>query len=75
MIIRYHSEARKELFATAQYYEEQVVGIGDEFILEVQNVLDLIKEFPTVGTQITSSERWVLVMDLRRKPNYWKSRR
>ncbi len=96
MILKYHSEARKEFFATSEYYEEQVLGLGDEFIQEVEKVLDVIKQYPSVGTPITSNERRFLisrfpygiiyavegdlikifaVMDLRRKPNYWKSRR
>ncbi|CAN0052629.1 unnamed protein product, partial [Chrysoparadoxa australica] len=28
----FHSEARKEFFKTSEYYEEQVVGLGDDFI-------------------------------------------
>jgi len=96
MTIKYHSEAREEFFATSEYYEEQVVGLGDEFIQEVEKVLDVIKQYPSVGTPITSTERRFLVsrfpygiiysvegdlikifavMDLRRKPNYWKSRK
>ena len=87
MIIKYHSEARRAFFTTSEYYEEQVVGLGDEFIQEVEKVLDVIKQYPSVGTPITSNERRFLVSrfpygivysvedDLRRKPNYWKSRK
>jgi hypothetical protein len=42
MKIKYHSEARKEFFKAAEYYEKQVVGLGDEFIYEVERVLDTI---------------------------------
>jgi plasmid stabilization system protein ParE len=96
MTIKYHSEARKEFFDTAAHYEDQVVGLGDEFIHEVEKVLDVIKQHPSAGTLITPNERRFLhcrfpygiiyaeeddlikifaIMDLRRKPNYWKSRR
>ncbi|MDZ7718060.1 MAG: type II toxin-antitoxin system RelE/ParE family toxin [Balneolaceae bacterium] len=95
MTIRFHSEARKEFFKTAEYYEEQVVGLGDNFVDEVEKVLDVIEQQPASGTKITNSERRFLVsrfpygiiysvevsqivifavMDLRRKPGYWKSR-
>ena len=69
--------------------------MGDAFINEVQKVFDVIEQYPSSGTKITSTERRFLVsrfpfgimytveddlitilavMDLRRKPDYWKSR-
>ena len=95
MTLKFHSEARIEFFETAEYYEEQVVGLGDDFIDEVEKVLDVIEQYPLSGTKITANERRFLVtrfpygiiysvaedlitifavMDLRRKPGYWKSR-
>jgi len=59
--IKFHSEARKEFFEAADYYEEQVVGLGDVFIDEVEKVLDLIEQQPESGTRITDSERRFLV--------------
>ncbi|MEX2586012.1 MAG: type II toxin-antitoxin system RelE/ParE family toxin [Balneolaceae bacterium] len=96
MIIRFHSEARKEFFRAVEFYEEQVVGLGYEFIDEVEKVLEVIEANPNSGTKITNSERRFLVsrfpygviytaipnqififavMDLRRKPGYWTSRK
>jgi plasmid stabilization system protein ParE len=95
MKIKYHSEARKDFFEAAEYYEKQGVGLGDEFIYEVEKVLDIILQQPFSGRKITSTERRFLtnrfpygivysvenelikifaVMDLRRKPSYWKHR-
>ncbi|MBO6524988.1 MAG: type II toxin-antitoxin system RelE/ParE family toxin [Balneolaceae bacterium] len=95
MTLKFHSEAKIEFFETAEYYEEQVVGLGDDFIDEVEKVLDVIEQYPMLGTKITADERRFLVsrfpygiiysvkedlitifavMDLRRKPGYWKSR-
>ena len=95
MKIKFHSEARKELFDSAKYYEKQVFGLGDDFIDEVEKVLDVIEQQPLSGTKITKSERRFLVsrfpygiiysieddlvtifavMNLRRKPGYWKAR-
>lgn len=95
MTIKFHSEARKEFFEAADYYEEQVVGLGDYFIDEVEKVLDVIEQQPASGTKITETERRFLVsrfpygiiycveidqitifavMNLRRKPGYWKTR-
>jgi hypothetical protein len=93
--IKFHSEARKEFFEAAEYYEDQVVALGDVFIDEVEKVLNVIELQPVSGAKITNSERRFLVsrfpygviysveadqmvifavMDLRRKPGYWKSR-
>lgn len=95
MTIKFHSEARKEFFEAADYYEEQVVGLGDVFIDEVEKVLDVIEQQPASGTKITKTERRFLVsrfpygmiysvevdqitifavMNLKRKPGYWKTR-
>ena len=95
MTIKFHSEARKEFFEAADYYEEQVVGLGDDFIDEVEKVLDVIEQQPASGMKITKTERRFLVsrfpygiiysieedqiivlavMNLRRKPGYWKLR-
>jgi len=59
--IKFHSEARKEFFQAANYYEEQVVGLGDIFIDEVGNVLEVLEQYPSSGTKITSTERRFLV--------------
>lgn len=95
MTLKFHSEAKIELIETAEYYEEQVVGLGDDFIDEVEKVLDVIEQYPLSATNISDTERRFLVsrfpygiiysvaeelitifavMDLRRKPGYWKSR-
>jgi len=93
--IAFHSEAKKELFESAEYYEEQVVGLGDDFIDEIEKVLDLIEQQPSSGTKISKTERRFLtsrfpygiiysvedslitifaILNLKRKPGYWKSR-
>jgi len=59
--IKFHSEARREFFKATDYYEEQVVGLGDIFIDEVENVLEVIEQYPSSGTKITSTERRFLV--------------
>jgi len=55
--IKFHSETRKEFFEAAEYYEEQVIGLGDDFIDEVEKVLDVIEQQPASGTKITKTER------------------
>ena len=95
MNIKFHSEAKIEFIEASEYYEDQVVGLGDVFIEEVENVLHVIKHHPFSGAKITVSTRRFLVprfpygiiysvkddlitifavMNLRRKPGYWKLR-
>ena len=61
MTVKFHSEAKIEFFETAEYYEEQVVGLGDDFIDEVEKVLDLIEQYPLSGAKISANERRFLV--------------
>ena len=53
MTIRLHSEARKEFF--------EAVSLGEDFIDEVEKVLDAIGQQPASGTKITNTERRFLV--------------
>jgi len=59
--VKFHSEARKEFFEAAEFYEEQVVGLGDDFIDELEKVLEVIEQQPSSGTKITNTERRFLV--------------
>lgn len=61
MTIKFHSEASKELFDSAEFYEKQVIGLGDDFIDEIEKVLDVIEQYPLSGTKITDGERRFLV--------------
>ncbi|TVQ12957.1 MAG: type II toxin-antitoxin system RelE/ParE family toxin [Balneolaceae bacterium] len=61
MTVKFHSEARKEFFEAAEFYEEQVVGLGDDFIDELEKVLEVIEQQPSSGTKITNTERRFLV--------------
>ncbi|HAC16019.1 MAG TPA: plasmid stabilization protein [Bacteroidetes bacterium] len=61
MKIEFHSEARFEFFDASEYYENQVVGLGDEFIDEVEKVLDVIEQQPFAGIKITDTERRFLL--------------
>lgn len=61
MTIKFHSEARKEFFEVSGYYEEQVVGLGDDFIDEVEKVLNVIEQQPYSGTKISNTEQRFLV--------------
>lgn len=46
MRIRLHPEARSELRSEALWYEEQREGLGDDFVAEVNAMLDRIATAP-----------------------------
>jgi toxin ParE1/3/4 len=48
--IEFLSPAAQEFLATVDFYEAQASGLGREFILDVETSLELISEFPNLGT-------------------------
>lgn len=42
----FHVDATEELRAAAAYYEDQVGGLGEEFLDEVEHGLHRIEQFP-----------------------------
>jgi hypothetical protein len=39
MTFQYHPEAAKELMSTIQYYEDKSVGLGAEFLDEIEEAI------------------------------------
>ena len=46
--VEFHEEADAEMRAAAAYYEQQVSGLGIEFLDEVDEGLRKIREFPSL---------------------------
>ena len=44
--IEFHKDADEEMKAAAGYYEEQVTGLGDNFLDEMEQGLSRIQQFP-----------------------------
>jgi len=61
MNIKFHSEARIELIETAKYYENQEIGLGNNFIDEIENTIKVISQQPFAGKKISDGERRFLV--------------
>ena len=45
---RFHPEAELEIQAGLDWYEEQVPGLGAEFLEEVKRIVDLITDTPLI---------------------------
>jgi toxin ParE1/3/4 len=46
MRLVFHSEARAELMEAAQYYEEQMQGVGLHFLISVDQALEALQKDP-----------------------------
>ena len=44
--IEFHHDADEEMKAAAVYYEERVIGLGSDFLDEVEHGLNRIRQFP-----------------------------
>ena len=51
----YHTEAALEVDEAASYYESWVEGLGAEYVREVIRCVELIREFPGLGSQFEDS--------------------
>ena len=52
MEVEFHPEAAAEFTAASGFYEEEVLGLGDAFITELERVAELIKQNPSIGSPI-----------------------
>jgi toxin ParE1/3/4 len=51
-VTQFHLRAEVELTEAAEWYDEQRPGLGDRFLDEVEEVLDLLAEHPRVGPEL-----------------------
>jgi plasmid stabilization system protein ParE len=57
MQINWHRHARVELEDAAEYYEVRKAGLGQEFIAEVEHVIELIRQSPNGWPRMTDNSR------------------
>jgi len=75
MTYSFHPDAEAELNASVDYYEECQINLGVEFAHEVYKTIQRIIEFPSAWRKLDDKIIILAVMQLQRKPNYWKSRK
>lgn len=46
--IEFHHDADKEIKAAAAYYEERLIGLGSDFLEEIEQGLRRIQQFPLI---------------------------
>jgi plasmid stabilization system protein ParE len=59
MNLRFLPAAREELDAAASYLEDRVVGLGDEFLDDVERTSTLLSQFSQIGRRLDSVHRAV----------------
>lgn len=63
--VEYHPQANQELAAAALFYHQQAVGLGGEFLDEVEHAESVIVRFPEAGRLLRGDTRRI---SLRRFP-------
>ncbi|MCI0781552.1 MAG: type II toxin-antitoxin system RelE/ParE family toxin [Chloroflexi bacterium] len=57
MNTRFLEIAQRELDEAVDYYNAQAMGLGDEFLLEVVNALERIRNYPEAWQRFTQNTR------------------
>ena len=57
MEIRFLDVAEQELDETVEYYNAELLGLGDQFLLEVLSALERIRQFPEAWHPFTENSR------------------
>lgn len=58
----FHPAATEELIKTASYYEDQIPGLGEHFILEVERIAEVLSDQPEIGQRVGGIFRRILLV-------------
>lgn len=61
MKVRFRTEAASDVASARKWYDEQRVGLGDEFIRSLEQVIELISELPEAFPEIAAGHRRALL--------------
>jgi plasmid stabilization system protein ParE len=62
MKVAFHPAVSEELLETAAYYEDQIPGLGERFIVEVERVTGILTDQPEIGQRIGEIYRRILLV-------------
>jgi hypothetical protein len=48
----FHPAASDEIVETTAYYEDEVPGLGDGFITEVEKIIEVLSDQPEIGQRV-----------------------
>jgi plasmid stabilization system protein ParE len=58
---RFLSPAEDEMSEAALFYEAATIGLGTDFLTDIQQRIDALRQFPKTGTPITPELRRMLL--------------
>ncbi|WP_409028869.1 type II toxin-antitoxin system RelE/ParE family toxin [Gracilimonas sediminicola] len=61
MTFQYHPDAAKELTISIQYYEDKSVGLGAEFLDEIEEAIAQALAHPKSGSLLTKQDRRIVL--------------
>ncbi len=61
MKAEFHPAASEEIVETAAYYDGEVPGLGNGFIVEVERIVGILRDQPKIGQRIEKEFRRILL--------------
>ena len=61
MKAEFHQVASEEIVETTAYHEGEVPGLGASFIAEVERVVDVLRDQPSIGQRVGEEFRRILL--------------
>ena len=61
MKAEFHPAASEEIVETAAYYEGEVPGLGNGFIVEIERIVGILRDEPNLGQRIEKEFRRILL--------------
>lgn len=61
MTFQYHPDAANELTSSIEYYEKKSIGLGAEFLDEIEEAIEQILAHPQSGSLLTKQDQRILL--------------
>jgi plasmid stabilization system protein ParE len=61
VVVRFRAEAANDVLSARSWYEEQRVGLGNEFAMSLEHIVDLLSAHPDAFPEIASGYRRALL--------------
>ena len=62
MTFQYYPEAANEVITSIQYYEEKSIGLGGDFLDEIEEAIAQALAHPQSGSLLTKQDRRILLV-------------
>jgi len=57
MRVEFHPKASEELETSSGFYEEKIAGLGNEFLNEVERMIQVLNDTPMLGIELANPFR------------------